>query len=806
MRPLSGKPTSPDEVTARRLKMLANGFPVIPVTSPSFKIFDIHAQKLVPLEKAGKAPLFTGWNLVTTESVTPEIVRQWPKKIRHHGNTGILCGLLSAADIDVLEERLAAELVEIRDSTLGNTPLHRVGRAPKSLGCYRVCKPLPKMATTELYLRDGTKAQVEILGLGQQFVADGIHPETGRQYTWPDRSPLNLSFEQVPEVSEDQLRDFLVLAEEAIRRAGGSEKRAARAPGMPPLQGNDWSVGLKPAASAADWPRIRSALQFIPAEDRSMWVKVGAALHQAGEGGNDGFEIWCDWSESCPEKYEYSEQERVWKSFKLDQPRSAATGTIFWLAKERGWKPVPKVGPDNDAIELTEHQVALEFKSLHQDELLYCHHTAAWFIYTGTHWEHNETGLGLDRARRVAVTVAAAMGSGRRAAAGRASFARGVEIFAQRDPILAVTSEAWDRDPWLLGTPGGTVDLRTGRIRPADPADRITMITAVAPVRNFDPDLDCSLWLRFLGEATGGDTALIRFIQQWCGYCLTGVTLEQALVFLFGLGGNGKSVFLNVLAGILGTYARHCAIETFSASKHQRHLTEVARLRGARLAYASETEAGVAWAESRIKEMTGGDKMTANFMRRDHFEFRPQFKLTIVGNNQPVLHNVDDAMKRRINIIPFTRKPKEVDKQLEIKLRNEWPGILAWMIEGCSDWQKNGLVRPELVRSATNSYFEEQDTFQQWLEDCCEVGAAFAATNEELLASWSGYSIGRNTAEMTPNDFRAALQGRVPGAARIKNTHGIRGRGFLGLRVLPKPKADDFETTIENGEAETGDL
>jgi putative DNA primase/helicase len=155
------------------------------------------------------------------------------------------------------------------------------------------------------------------------------------------------------------------------------------------------------------------------------------------------------------------------------------------------------------------------------------------------------------------------------------SFAKGVEAFAQADPAFAVTIDTWDKDPFLLGTPDGTVDLRTGRLRDADPADGVTKLTSVAPAALTD----CPPWLRFLNESTGGDVELIRFLQQWCGYSLTGDTREHALIFIYGGGGNGKSVFLNTVSHIMADYATMAAMDTFTASRGDKHPTDLAMLR-----------------------------------------------------------------------------------------------------------------------------------------------------------------------------------------------------------------------------------
>jgi putative DNA primase/helicase len=241
-----------------------------------------------------------------------------------------------------------------------------------------------------------------------------------------------------------------------------------------------------------------------------------------------------------------------------------------------------------------------------------------------------------------------------------------VETFAQRGP-LSIQSEKLDSDPMLLATPSGTVDLRTGKLSEADPSDFITRCTSVGPAA---PGTLAPTWQRFLNEATGGDHELIAFLQRWAGYCLTGETIEHALMFVYGPGGNGKTVFVNTLAGILGSYGTVSPMDTFTEHYGDRHPTDLAMLRGARLVTASETEEGRAWAESRIKQLTGGEPITARFMRQDFFTFVPNFKLLIVGNHKPVLRNVDEAARRRFRIVPFTRKPANPDPRLADKLRN----------------------------------------------------------------------------------------------------------------------------------------
>ncbi len=195
-------------------------------------------------------------------------------------------------------------------------------------------------------------------------------------------------------------------------------------------------------------------------------------------------------------------------------------------------------------------------------------------------------------------------------------------------------------------------------------------------------------------------------------------------MFAYGTGGNGKSTFINTVRKILGDYATVTDVGTFIASSTERHPTDVAKLHGYRLATGQETQKGRRWDEAKIKSMTGGDKMTARFMRQDFFDFEPKFKLWISGNYKPILTNVDEAMRRRMLLVPFIVQiaVEERDLNLIEKLEAEWPAILRWMLDGCLEWQAIGLTPPAMVTDATDAYFEDQDLIRQWLEECTEDG------------------------------------------------------------------------------------
>lgn len=430
--------------------------------------------------------------------------------------------------------------------------------------------------------------------------------------------------------------------------------------------------------------------------------------------------------------------------------------------------PLASVVPVHAAAEVSEDAIALAFAHQFESTIRYDHDAGRWYEWDDVRWRPDRTARGLHYARE----IGRRMGDGKRQMC-KAAVAKGVETFCRSDPRLAVTSDEWDNDLWKLGTPGGVVDLRTGELLPSDPVYRITKLTGTTPAPGRP-----ARWLSFLEEVTGGDQEVIAFLQEWCGYSLTGDTREHALLFAYGGGGNGKSVFINTVTRLLGDYAVTAAMETFTAARGERHSTDVAMLKGARLVTASETEEGRAWAESRIKQMTGADPITARFMRRDNFTYIPQFKLTIVGNHAPVLHNVDEAMRRRFRIAPFDRKPAKPDRQLEDKLVAEWPQILAWMIEGCLRWQDHGLTRPKAMQEATDAYFADQDILGQWLDHDCETGNGRWEPVATLFASWTKFALANGEPAGSAKSFSGALikRGFMRGFATDRNrTRTIKG-------------------------------
>ena len=427
--------------------------------------------------------------------------------------------------------------------------------------------------------------------------------------------------------------------------------------------------------------------------------------------------------------------------------------------------------------ELTEIALADRFVDRHHDELRFVAGWNRWMWYDGFRWLTERTHLAFEYAKLICRQ--AAMEAGEPAAAGIATSRTTAAIvtLARADRRLAATSDQWDRDAWLLNAPDETIDLRTGLAQAPQPDDYITRMTAVRP----DPEWPIITWLAFLGRTFGEDAELIGYVRRVLGYALTGSTSEQAMFFGYGTGANGKSVLIDTVAGILGDYHRTAPIETFTVSATERHPTELAALRGARLVTAIETEEGRRWAESRIKALTGGDTIAARFMRQDFFEFKPEFKLVIAGNHKPGLRSVDEAMRRRFNLIPFgtTIPPEERDPGLTEKLRLEWPGILAWMIDGCLQWQERGLDPPKAVTDATTAYLEAEDAMGAWLQECCAINARHSEASAALYGSWKAWAERAGEKPGSQKRFAQTLEARGFTPRRTKTE-----RRFEGLMVM----------------------
>jgi putative DNA primase/helicase len=444
---------------------------------------------------------------------------------------------------------------------------------------------------------------------------------------------------------------------------------------------------------------------------------------------------------------------------------------------------VRQLEPDAEALPaaMSEDMLADHFARVHASSLRYVRPWGAWFQWRGDGWYRDETG----QVDRLAVEVtrqalywseAATMSAGDKRKINSRRTAGAVRDLAMSDRRMAAAVDQWDTDPWLLGVPGGVVDLKLGTLKEARPNDYITKRAAVAPKTGPAP-----IWTRFLETVTAGNAELIAFLQRFAGYALTGETTEQCLAFLYGTGQNGKGVFITTLASILGDYAVTADADVFMETDLQRHTTEMARLRGARLVTVDETDSSKRWNEKRIKRITGGGKIEARFMRQDDFEYVPAFKLLIAGNHKPQLRGVGKAIQRRIHLVPFTVTipDSQRDDELPQKLKAEYPAILQWMIEGCLAWREQRLSAPPEVREATSRYIDGEDVIGEWLEERCEQ---YGETARPLAyKNYRAWVEGRGERAWSSKAFKGALEERGYGERKSNGTWFVVG---LSLRPL----------------------
>ena len=358
---------------------------------------------------------------------------------------------------------------------------------------------------------------------------------------------------------------------------------------------------------------------------------------------------------------------------------------------------------------------------------------------------------------------------------------RAMISLAKTEAGIPVTPDQLDTHAWMLNCLNGTLELKTGQLRPWRREDLITKIV----LSEYLPEAGCPTWEKFLARITKGNKNLMTFLQRVAGYAATGDTSEQVLFLLWGTGANGKSTFLECLRALFGDYAKTSETTTFLAKPFDSVRNDIARLAGARFVSANEVELGRRLAEGLVKQLTGRDTISARFLFAEHFEFRPQFKLLMAVNNKPVIQGTDDAIWRRIRLIPFmeTIPLKEQDKRLPEKLEKELPGILAWVVRGCQQWQREGLMEPDEVLKATESYREEMDVLRRFIEECCTEGPLMAVSAGELYDSYRQWCKKNDEEAVSKKEFgrRLGERGYEPKRTTRGSDRGKRLWRGIGL-------------------------
>lgn len=416
--------------------------------------------------------------------------------------------------------------------------------------------------------------------------------------------------------------------------------------------------------------------------------------------------------------------------------------------------------------------------------LRHCTDRGRWYAWDGHVWQECPRSTGV--AREYGKRVARAMPEDDKAEVAhkkRTLSAVGISAMltqAATDSRITVDYDELDAHPWELNTPAGIVDLRTGALLPPDPAKLHTRSTTVSP----DPDADPEPWLAFLRDTFGGDQALIAYLQRLVGYSAVGIVGPHILPFCVGSGGNGKGVFLEAVGKVLGGYATTAPAGFLMAKMHASHETEIARLSGARMVLCSEVNEEDHFDEAKVKQLTGGDTLTARFMHQDHFTFTPTHQLWLMGNHRPAVRSGGRSFWRRLRLIPFANEvppEKIVDDLQHILATDHGPSLLNWIIEGAVAYHRHGLQEPASVKAATEEYAHDQDTVTRFLEEACMIGGP-----ESLLVKVSTVrsAYERWCSEAGEQPVTAKAFGIALGRAGVPSTRTKLARFYQGITLL----------------------
>jgi putative DNA primase/helicase len=406
------------------------------------------------------------------------------------------------------------------------------------------------------------------------------------------------------------------------------------------------------------------------------------------------------------------------------RPRLAAVDGNNALAPDAEPAPAP--------VPLSEDAFATYFAEQHGENWRCVRAWGKWFNWDGEAWAEDRTDCRVEPMREIFQSAqywpeASELNpSQRRGIFGRKVPMYSALILAGTDKRIRAEPEIWDADPWAMGVPGGVIDLKTGKLMASAREQHLTMRCSVAPAAGKP-----ALWLRMLDQWMGSDPDVIGFLRRYLGYALTGDSREQCMMFFYGKAQAGKGTIMRAISGIMGSgqdggkfrsYHYEAPISTFMESRSDRHTTELAAFYKKRLITSEEPAAGAKWDEGKLKWITGGSQITARFIAQDNFSFTMSGKIIVAANHRPRLATTDKAIRRRMLVVPFEHPVADEDRDnlLDAKLREEWPQILAWLIEGCLEWQQAGLGMPERIASSTDQYLESEDTIGAWLEECTD--------------------------------------------------------------------------------------
>lgn len=748
---------------------------------------------------------------------------QLARELQRGGNLGMQTFDVPFVDVDVSDPEVSTGVEAAILEALGPSP-KRTGRAPKFAMPFRLDGP--RFSKIVLHLsgsRIGSNEKIEILADGAQVVIGGIHPGTLKPYYWssngreggveilagipaaslPPISPAIITERLLP-----SLREKLSPLGVTVALQGSGVSRADKAPDQESLRAPSLDV-------------LRSLIVILPNDaDYDAYIETGIAIKAAAgtEHEVEARELWFDW---CARHEGGNDDPEVnvgkWDSFKPPHhigwgflKREARRHGINTGVDTMGLEPDPAAAPDPlppppDDMGFTDMGNGARFARRYRGEVIFVA-GRGWMVWSGMRWTRDRTGAAVMRhAKQIArdlrqeakgITDPELRDALLKHARRSESDARLRAMLAQAQPELTVEPSALDADPWLFNVANGTLDLRTGALLPHDPKQLITKLAPVA----YDPDATAPRWRAFLERIFAGDQELIGFFQRALGYSLTGDMSEQVLFVAHGSGQNGKSVAFNTVRDLLGDYALQAAFETFLRTRRSGGpRPDLAALPGARFVSAIEANKGARLDESTVKQVTGGDPITTRDLYQAQFTFSPVAKLWLIANHRPEVDGSDFGMWRRIRLVPFdvTIPEEERNRNLIHELREEWPGILAWLIQGALAWRQQGLGYPARVQEATDGYRADSDKTARFVRDCCIKAPATEVGSADLYAAYTAWCAQVNEIAESQREFNEQLASHEPDRIRrVKSNGRMIWRG-IELRPAVTNHLEESEVEIE---------
>lgn len=736
----------------------------------------------------GKHPVFSGDDRGAT--VDPVRIRREGMKhpdaniAVHLGLSRLVCidvdprngGNQTLADLEEQYERLDAAIV----AETGGGGTHHFFRAPANATC------LPSKGS----LGPG----IDVLhGTAYPVITPSVH-RSGKTYCWREKhDPWEGSFL------------FSPLPEWMMEHGHRRDTKASVI-----ISDEDYWATVPSVARAFEWnersvARLCSALVVVPADERGAWLQVGAALHHASQGSEEGRMLWEEWSvgsdrfEGCPQRYDGEDQEQTWNGFDAKRVGALTVGSIFHKAKELGWVDL---GTNAEPETLGDISNGRRFATQYRGLYLYVQASKEWLRWDGLRWGPCDSGQQMQAAKALAdllVHEGAEAFTRNPDEANKRRHGLALNVHrslgrlhalleaATTEPGMSVPSpSALDSNPLLLGVKNGVVDLRSGNLLTAEPGQRISKQAGAS----YNPNAECPRWETFLLQVFGPEE-VVAFVQRLVGYTLTGQVDEEVLIFMYGTGANGKSVFANVIAALLGDYAVTVGTELLARNKSEGETARYkVKLQGSRLALANEVGQADTWDDQQVKEVTSREAIPARRLYGEAFAFMPTHKLWVRGNHQPTILDASEGMWRRLLLIPFARSfaPDEMISDLDRQLfEQEASGILNWALQGCLAWKRSGLSVPASISSARQEYRDGSDVLGQWLADYCVVKAGGRIGIGEAFASWRSFCI----------DYGIS-PGAQPTFTRRMKAHGVQyrksnGKAFFeGIAMREVDAADDL--------------